>query len=431
MFHQSKLKNGVNLLTVPVKGTRALTVLVMFPVGSRYETQKLSGASHFVEHMLFKGTHKRPTSQDITRTVDAAGAEYNAFTYKDYTGYYIKIDAAKQELAFDLISDMVFNSLLDKEEIEKEKGPIVEEIRMYKDNPSMAIDILADKLVYGENPLGWDIGGTEDTVRNLTHEELWKFYQQHYSAKNMVLVVAGNINPKLMKKMTAYFGEKKSPSQALGPSYYKSNFPVFEWLEKIPSLSERVAVEERVVDQAQIVLNFPGLKNNHPQRYALSVLLTILGGGMSSRLFIEVREKRGLAYMIRSGSSSFRDSGLCYVQAGLDPLRLGEALKVIRDELHKIATEEVSAQELRDAKSNITGRLALNMEDSSSQAEWYAKQFFFNSKVHTPEQVVRNIQKVTVKQVEQVAKDLLVWDQVRLAIISPYSKEKVLSSLPS
>lgn len=426
MYYTSKLKNGTTLLTVPVKGTRALTVLAMFPIGSRYETAKLSGAAHFVEHMLFKGTTKRPSAQDISRTMDAAGAEYNAFTYKDYTGYFVKIDATKQELAFDLIADMIFNSILDKDEVEKEKGAIVEELRMYKDNPSMAIDILADKLVYPNNPLGWDIGGTEDTVRNLSREELWKYYQEHYSAKNMVLVVAGNINRSRMKKMTAYFTDEKSPKTAFGPSFYKNNFERFTWNGKKLLIAERVIVEERNVDQAQILLNFPGLPNNHVDRYALSVLLTILGGGMSSRLFIEVREKRGLAYMVRAGSSSFRDTGLCYIQAGLDPKRLGEAVKVIKDELHKIAVEEVSAQELRDAKSSITGRLALNMEDSSSQAEWYAKQFFFTSKICTPEEVSRKVKQVTIQQVQKVARDLFVWDQMRLAIISPYSKDKVL-----
>lgn len=430
MFHKSKLKNGITVLTVPVKGTRALTVLAMFPIGSRYETSKLSGAAHFVEHMLFKGTERRPTSQEITRTVEAVGAEYNAFTYKDFTGYYVKIDAEKQHLAFDLLSDIIFNSLFEKEEVEKEKGAIVEELRMYTDNPSMAIDILADKLVYGANPLGWDIGGSEETVRNMTRDELVNFYRTHYVSKNLVLVVAGNINRRALKKMTDFFSAQKMDAAAVGPSFYKKNFKTFTWTKEILPVTDRVSIDEREVDQAQILINFPGLKNNHPARYALSVLMTILGGGMSSRLFTEVREKRGLAYMIRSGSSYFRDTGLCYVQAGLDPKRLGEALKVIKDELHKIATEEVSAQELRDAVNNITGRLALHMEDSSSQAEWYAKQFLFNPRVRTPEEIVRNMNKVTVQQVQKISAALLIWDQMRLAIISPYSKEKVLALLP-
>ena len=161
----SKIKNGINLITVPVKGTKAVTVLVLLPVGSRYETKEISGASHFVEHMLFKGTNKRPSAIDISRALEAEGADFNAFTYKDYTGYYVKINSERQEVAFDLLSDMIFNSKFDKEEMEKEKGVIVEELRMYEDNPTMAIDLLFDLVMLGDHPLGWDIGGTVETVK--------------------------------------------------------------------------------------------------------------------------------------------------------------------------------------------------------------------------------------------------------------------------
>lgn len=431
MYKHTKLKNGVNVITIPVKGTQAVTVLAMFPVGSRYETPELSGAAHFVEHMLFKGTTKRPTAQDISRSVEAVGAEYNAFTYKDYTGYYVKVDAAKQEIAFDLISDMLFNSKFDPAEVIKEKGPVVEEIRLYKDNPSSAIDLVGDQLVYGNNPLGWDICGTEDTIGAMTREALWQFYQHHYSTKNVVLVVAGNVNPKVMKRMTNYFGVQQSPKTACGPAYYQSHYDTFTWPKKKLAWADRLAVETRTVDQAQVLLNFPGLKSNHPKRHALAVLSVILGGGMSSRLFVEVREKRGLAYMVHAGTSSFRDSGLCYIQAGLDPKRLGEALTVIRDEIKRIATVPVTAEELRDAKNNMTGHLALSMENSSAQAQWYARQYFFSASIITPVQAAKLVQQVTAKQVQQVAKELLDWETARLAVISPYSKETILGLLPS
>ncbi len=430
MHRKTKLKNGLNLITVPVKGTRAMTILAMYPVGSRYETPQLSGASHFVEHMLFKGTATRPVAKDITREIDALGAEYNAFTHKEYTGYYIKIDAAKQEIAFDILSDILFHSVISKEEVEKEKGAIVEELRMYQDNPSMAIDILSDRLVYGTNPLGWDIGGSAETVRAITRDELWEYYQKHYSAKNMVLVVSGNIDRKKVKKMIAYFEERHAPEQATTLSYYKSHYETFSWPAEPVPVSERVMVQERAVDQAQLIINFPGLRHGHPEEYALGILMNILGGTMSSRLFVEVREKRGLAYMVRSGSSAFRDSGLCYVQAGLDPGRMQEALKVVKDELHRIATEKVSLQELHNAQNNIVGRMTLAMEDCGAQAEWCAKDFFFNSGVETPEETMRKYKKVTINQVYKVAHKLLVWDQMRLAAIGPFTKEKVLTLLP-
>lgn len=426
MYKVSKLKNGITLITVPVSGTKATTVLCMFPVGSRYETKKLSGASHFVEHMLFKGTDRRPEAIDISRVLEAAGADYNAFTDKDCTGYYVKIDGAKQEVAFDLLSDMIYHSKIEADEAEKEKGPIVEELRMYKDNPSMAIDLLFDELTFGDCPLGRDIGGTEQTVRAISRKELWDYYQTHYSPKNMVLVVAGAINKKLTKKLTAYFASKRAPTGAKSFSFYKKGFDQFVWPKKEMNILSRVAVTEKKVDQAQVILGFPGLPDYHPDRFAASILLNILGVGMSSRLFVEVREKRGLAYMVRSSSTGFRDVGVACVQAGLDPARLPEAFKVIKAELERIAAEPVTMEELRDAKSSLEGRLALSLEDSSAQAGWFAKQFLFSKKIETPEDVVKGLKKVTIADVQRVAARIFKLSEMRLAMIGNLSKEKVL-----
>lgn len=430
MYHISKLKNGITLISIPLKGTRAATVLAMFPVGSRYETRHLSGAAHFVEHMLFKGTLKRPEATDISRTLEAVGAEYNAFTNKDYTGYYVKIAGDKQEIAYDLLSDMLYHSVLAAEEVEKEKGAIVEELRMYKDNPSMAVDLLADELNFGDCPLGWDIGGTEQTVRGLSREDLFGYYQTHYSPKNMVLVVSGAVQSSQIKKLVAAFAEKRAPEKSHSFSFYKEHFEKFIWPEKSVALEHRVAVAQKKVDQTQVILSFRGLPNNHPDRFAASIMLNILGVGMSSRLFVEVREKRGLAYMIRAGSSSYRDVGVSYIQAGLDPARLGEALQVIKGEILRLAAEPITKQELADAKSSLSGRLALSLEDSSTQAEWFAKQVMFGKKIQTPDDIVRAFNKVTVKQVQSVAEKILQWDEVRLAAIGPFTKEQVIKLLP-
>ncbi len=426
MYHKSKLKNGITLITVPVKGTMATTILAMFPVGSRYENKALSGASHFVEHMLFKGTKRRPEAVDISRTLEAVGAEYNAFTNKDYTGYYVKIDAQKQAIAFDLLSDMIYNSVIEPAEVEKEKGAIVEELRMYIDNPTMAVDLLSDRITFGDNQLGWDIGGTADSVRAITREMLWEYYQKHYSPRNMVLVVAGNVSSAKIKKLTEDFSAQAAPKGALPLNFYAKKFDHFKWPERHVSLEERVAVETRKVDQTQVILNFPALPNNHPDRFALTILLTILGSGMSSRLFVEVREKRGLAYMIRAGSGSFRDVGSWHIQAGLDPKRLKEALTVIRGELEKMTKEPITKRELVDAQNNVAGQLALSMEDSSTQAEWYAKQFLFAKETLTPEEVVRRLKKVTIHDVERLARQLFKWNQLRLAVIGPLMKKDIL-----
>ena len=426
MYTKTRLKNGITFIKVPARGARSVTVLALFPVGSRYETRSLSGASHFVEHMLFKGTEKRPEATDISKTLEALGADYNAFTSKDYTGYYVKIAAEKQEIAYDILSDIIYHSKFDKDEVEKEKGAIVEELRMYKDNPTMAIDMMFDALVFGDTPLGWDIGGTPDTVRSVTREQLYDYYQAHYSPKNMVLIVSGAITALNEKKIIKYFGGKKAPKGSFAYSHYKKSYSKFNWSQKNINFAERILAEEKKVDQAHLILGFPALHNTDPKRFAASVLINILGVGMSSRLFVEVREKRGLAYMVRAGSTSFRDVGTFHVQAGLDPSRLSEALQVIKAEIMRMANEPVTDEELASAKSNISGRLALSLEDSSTQAEWFGKQFLFNDKIQKPEDVVKKINLVTKADVQQIARQIFDMDKLRLAIISPLPKDKVI-----
>ncbi len=428
MHRISKLKNGITLITIPVKGTSATTVLCMFPVGSRYEDHKISGVSHFVEHMLFKGTEKRPSSQEITRAFDSIGAQYNAFTSKEYTGYYVKIAQAKQGIAFDMLSDMIFHSTFKHEEVEKEKGAIVEELRMYKDNPLMDIDDTFESLLFDGNPLGWNIGGTEETVRAVTRDELWDHYQRHYSPKTMALVVAGAIDQKRLKKFVQNFVDKQPPKNATSTAFYKTKYPPFKLETKKP-LVDRVAVKEKKVDQAQLILGFPALPHNHPDRYALAILTTVLGGGMSSRLFSEVREKRGLAYMVKCDVTSYRDTGLMAVKAGLDPARLSEAVKVIREELQKIITEPITEKELLDAKNYLTGHVALQLEDSFNEANWFAEKFLFAKKLETFEEMSRQLKKVTVKPVQKVAKNVIDFNEMRVAAIGPFSKEKLLEWL--
>ncbi len=426
MYKLSKLKNKINLITMPIKGTKAITVMALFPVGSRYEDSKISGASHFVEHLMFKGTQKRPNALDISSLLESQGADYNAFTGKDYTGYYVKINSAKRELAFDLLSDMIFHSKLDEAEVIREKGVIIEELRMYEDNPTMAIDHLFDQVMYGQNhPLGRDIGGTIQTVKNITRSALFDYYQKYYIPNNMVLVVAGDLSDKKKLSHCLNYFVRETDRQLLNEDLVK-NFKKYTWPKKL-ALTERVAVKEKKLDQAHLILGFPGLKYNDQRMYALNILLHILGVGMNSRLFIEVRERRGLAYMVRTDWNYYRDVGSAQIQAGLDPARLSEALKVIVQEINKIANEKVSARELKDAKSSFVGRMTLAAEDSSVMADWFAKQFWFNDKIKTREEVFRKLKAVTTSEVQKVAKQLFRMDQIRLAVIGDVKKEKIIS----
>lgn len=425
MLKAKKLKNGLNLITIPQKGTKAVTVLVLFPVGSRFEEKRISGISHFVEHMMFKGTEKRPDYLEISRELDAVGADYNAFTYKDYTGYYIKVDSSKAEMAFDLLSDIVFCSKVEAKELEKEKGVIVEELRMYEDNPTMAIDLLFDEVMFGDHPLGWDVGGKPETVRALTREDLWSYYKKYYEPENAVLVVAGNIDNKKLKKHLQYF--ESIPKGTRKKGEYKK-YSAFNWRNNL-RLEDRIKVKERPLDQAHLIMGFPGLSYKDKKMPGAMVMLNILGGGMSSRLFVEVREKRGLAYMVRSGAGPFVDCGVTQIQAGLDPARLKEALSVIKDELNRISAQSVTKRELEDAKNNLIGRLALSLEDTGVQAERAAKQFWFQGKIESFEETKRKINAVTAKMVRDAAKQFFRMENMHLAVIGNVKKEEVLEML--
>ena len=425
-MHQTrKLKNGMTVITVPVAGTKATTILVLVPIGSRYENKKIGGASHFVEHLMFKGTKKRPTSLDISRELDAIGAQYNAFTNKDYTGYWIKTESGKKEIAFDVLSDMLFDSVLDAGEIKKEKGVIIEEIKMYEDNPTMAIDNLLDRLLFGDHPLGRDIAGKKEGIAAVSRADLWNYYKSVYVPKNMVLVIAGHAGADAVKFANKYFGSRKPAAAKIS----KEKFTKFVWPRVTADPKKRLSAEKRAIDQAHVMIGYPGLKIADSRRYAMSVMLNILGGGMSSRLFVEVREKRGLAYMVRAGSFSHRDTGGVCIQAGLDVKRLGEAFQVINAECAKMAKISVTKKELEDAKNNIAGHMALSMEDSSAQANWFAGKFWFEGKLRTYEEEIKNLRRVKAEEVRRLAGEIFRERERRVAVISPLTKKAIIKIL--
>lgn len=417
MYQEYNLTNKTKLLLKPLKNTQAITVLVMYPVGSRYESQKLNGVSHFIEHMMFKGTKKRPNSLTLTREIDRLGAEYNAFTSKEYTGYYIKTDVRYAKTAIDILSDMLNNSLFDAKEMKKEKTVIVEELRMYKDNPIMNIENVFEELMFDGCPLGWDIGGLEDNVLKFQSSDVIKFKNKYYIPKNTTIVVAGNINEDVKNTIEDYFGSIKNNTK-LDKNFVPAKFGCAR-------KNNRLKIQQKKSDQAQLMLGFPGLKYNHKSNAVMSVLNTILGGSMSSRLFSEIREKRGLAYMVRSGSDNFRDIGYAYVRAGLDTKNINEAIKVIKNELEKLKNKGVGVKELKDAKTHIRGGLSLTMEDSSAQASWYARESMFSDSIKTPEEKLLELDKVSNEQIKKIAKKIFKENQMRVAIIGDVKENSI------
>lgn len=406
------LKNGIPVHLIPFAGTEAVTVLVLVKVGSRYESAEMNGATHFIEHLMFKGTKKRPTAMDISRTLDRVGAEYNAYTGKERTGYYVKIDARKTDLAVDMLYDMAFKSLYEKKELDKERGVIVEEMNMYKDNPMIEVENLMESALFEGSTLGWEILGTPETVRNMPREKIIAYRDAHYVPSRIVIAIAGKVTPEVRPLLERTFGSLKEPKIA------PNSFEPFTTLpsSKIP----RVHVQEKPLQQIQVALGFPSYPRGDKRNTAVVLLATILGGGMSSRLFISVRERQGLAYDIRAGNDAYQDTGAFTIKAGLDRARLPLALKTIRAELRKIVKNGVTAQELKDAKEQLRGRMLLRFEDSSDRAEWYGNQELFLGKVETPEERMKALAHVTAAQVKQVAKEIFNEKNLAIGAIGPF-----------
>ncbi|MBD3251097.1 hypothetical protein GF380_01335 [Candidatus Uhrbacteria bacterium] len=416
-----KLKNGMSVILHPVPNAKSVTVFVYCRVGSRYETREINGASHFIEHLMFKGTKKRPNTEIIARTLDQYGANFNAMTSKDYTGYYIKIDARHTDLAVDLLNDMLFHSKYDPKEIDRERGVIIEEINMYEDNPQMHIEDLLEEILFPNSTLGWNIAGPKKVIRNITRKQLLDYRDRYYVPNRMTIAVSGNVTPSLLKQLEATFGKRKAPKTSENTSYKPFRAPV--------ELKRPVVGQEKQTEQTQISIGFYGLPWGHPDEPAAKLLSVILGGTMSSRLFIQVRERKGLCYTISSYHQSLEDTGIFGISAGLDRKRLPEAMETIRGELKKILNRGVTAEELQRAKDHIRGKLTLAFEDSSFQSGWYGKQWMFMERTETPEERMKLLDAVTVTDVKRVARVIFRPSQMASAMIGPNAGTKTLEKL--
>jgi predicted Zn-dependent peptidase len=417
-YKKTTLSNGLRILTVPMKNTETVTVVVMVGVGSRYETEKEAGLSHFIEHMMFKGTEKRPTALDITETLDSVGGEFNAYTSSDKTVYYAKIDAKHIDVALDVISDMYLNSKMEEAEIEKEKGTIIQEINMYEDMPMIDVEIVLGNLLYKKNPLGRHIVGFKKTVSSFKRNNFKDYISRFYVANDTVVCIAGNFNEKktldLAKK---HFSEMK---KGVKPKYEK----VIENQKK-----SELKIKNKKTDQTHFVLASRAYNNNHKDRFALGLMAVILGGNMSSRLFTEVREKRGLAYHVRTSVDAFEDCGYLETQAGVDHDKLELTIKTILDEYRKIATEKVSDKELQNAKDYIKGKSVMGFESSDEVAMFFVDQEMKKKKIMTLSEIFKKIDKVTQSDILRVAKDVFQNKKLNLAVIGPHKDSKKLEKI--
>ncbi len=417
-FEKITLENGLRIILTPMPAVRSVTAIILCGAGSRYEKKETNGVSHFLEHMFFKGTEKRPTASDISHALDEIGADYNAFTGKETTGYHIKAASQHLPLIVDMLSDMLWNSKFDKAEIEKERGVIIEELNLYEDTPMRRVAEIFESLLWGDQPLGWDIGGTKEVIRKLQRDDFTNYIEERYTPNNMVLSIAGDFKKKeALDLAQKYMGHK--PRREVG-----GFLPVSE-NQKKPALK----VAYKKTDQAHLVLGVRGIKLGHPDRYNAAVLATILGGGMSSRLFINVREKRGLAYYVRADNESYLDTGALMAAAGVDLKRIDDAVKVILAEFSKIGNVKVSEKELKKAKEYIKGRVILSWEDSRTAAVSYGTDELLEGEVRTLDEELKRIDAATAEDIKRVAQFFFTNSKLNLAVIGPFKDSERFAKL--
>ncbi len=417
-FTKKILKNGLRVITVPMQDNPAVTVLVMVEAGSKYETKEVNGISHFLEHMVFKGTPRRPKATDIAREFDGLGAESNAFTSDEYTGYYAKVDPRHLDLALDIIADMYQNPLFDESEITKEKGVIVEEIRMYKDLPQRQVHDVLGKLMYGDQPAGFTVLGPEKNIRSFTRRDFIAYREKHYVAKATTIIVSGSIREKeVVKRVEKLFLKIPSTSK-------KGKLPVKE-SQKSPAL----LVEHKKTDQTHLAIALRTFSARDKRISTMSVLSTVLGKGMSSRLFSKMRDELGICYYIRSSHNTCTDHGALVISAGVDTTRVELGIKNIMVELKRMKDELVSPIELKKAKDYIAGTTMLNLETSDAQAEFVGHQEILKRAIKSPETIIKEIQKVSAEEVRKLAREIFVNKGLNMAIIGPYEDSKRFESL--
>lgn len=416
-FKKIILPNGLRVVLVPQESL-ATTVLVLVEAGSKYETKNINGLSHFLEHMCFKGTVKRPRAIDISAELDGIGAEYNAFTSQEWTGYFAKARNEELGTILDVISDLYLNPIFNPQEIEKEKGVIIEELNMYEDTPQRKVQDLVLELLYGDQPAGWDVGGKKEIIRKLTREDFLNYRSQHYVSSATVVVVAGRFNEKKIidgiKKAFSNISEAKKSGKV-------------KTVER--QTKPAVLAKYKDSDQTHLVLACRAFDVFDKRRYALDVLADILGGGMSSRLFQKVREELGAAYYVSAGADLFSDHGFLGITAGVDHQKLMVVIKAILEELGKLKSGEIFDAEVKRAQEHLSGRLMLALETSDEVAMFYGGQEILKRQMIDPRDLLKKIQAVTKSDVIGVAKDIFQNTKLNLAMIGPYKNPKPFAKI--
>jgi predicted Zn-dependent peptidase len=414
------LKNGLRVVMVPMKDNPTVTVLVLVEAGSKYEDKKVNGISHFLEHMCFKGTNKRPKGVDISKELDALGSQYNAFTAQEYTGYYAKSDAKHFNKIFDIVSDIYLNSTFPEAEMQKEKGVIIEEINMYEDMPQRHVQDLVMKLLYGDQPAGWNIAGEKKNILDMKRDDFVKYKNEHYLPEATTLVVAGQVTEKeVMKEVSKIFGnlDKGQKGKKLKVKETQNN--------------PEILVSFKKTDQTHFVLGVRSESLFSKNNAVFSVLGGVLGGGMSSRLFIKLREEMGVGYYVRAYNDAYTDHGFFQISAGVDNKRIEEVLKAVLDECKKLKDVLVSEEELNKVKECLIGNMKLSLESSDDIANFYGGQELLKKEIKSAEDKAKEIRKVTAKEIQNLARSIFKNNRLNLALIGPFKDKAKFAKILS
>ena len=404
------LSNKAPIITVSMPGAKTATALLIFKTGSRYENKKNNGISHFLEHLFFKGTIKRPNTLALASELDSLGCEFNAFTSKEYTGYWIKAAEKKLSQALEILGDMIINSTMKAEEIEREKGVIIEELNMYEENPMMHIEDVLESCLYGNTPAGWETVGTKKNIQNFKRQDFISYWKAQYGANSACLIMAGGIKDKDLKRATEIFKSLKDN----------------KWKKQVKFVSHQTVPALKIlfkdIDQANLSLAVRTFPLNHPEEFNTKILSIILGGAMSSRLFINLRERNGLAYYVKTDTEFYSDSGYLTTQAGVPTDKTKRALEIILSEYGRLKTELVSKSELKRAKDLLQGRLLLQMEATDNLANWYARQAILRDKIMTPVEFMKKINAITPIDLQKTAKKIFIDKGLNFAAIGRFKE---------
>ncbi len=417
MYQKTTLDNGLRIITKTMPHIHSACIAFFVGTGSRYESEKESGVSHFIEHMCFKGTMRRKTAREISAAIEGIGGMLNGGTDRELTVYWCKVPHAHLSTATDVLADMLLHSMFDPREIERERQVIIEEVNMGIDSPSQQVGMLIDKLIWPNQAMGRDVAGTKETVAALSGQTMLAYLARQYSPKNSVVSVAGNVShEEVVSELDQVLGDWTSGSpQPCPPADNRQDTP-------------RINIEARDTEQVHLCLAVRGLPTEHPHRFTLDLLNTILGEGMSSRLFTEIREKRGLAYTIHSYAEHFSDSGSIIIYAGMDPRHIDTAVTAILQEMRHLK-EKVPGPELAQAKEFVKGRLLLRMEDNRSVSSWAGGQELLLGHIRTVDEVTSIINAISAEDLQEVAQELFLTDKLSLSTVGPISDEDKLLKL--